>query len=132
MNKCNFHQQNDAKRICIKCKKAFCDECAKQTDYTGRCIDCELKHIESTAKLCTKKQIGYLSSFFACVIGAIVFLVFYSLFNDFKLVGKFGAILLGIFSFLFGLLAVENGFKLKRLKIISKKIKDYCKLNEQK
>ena len=128
MNKCNFHQQIDAKRVCTKCGKAFCDECAKQTDYTGRCVECESKHVLAMTKLCTKKQIGYLSSFFACVIGTLVFWLLHLNFNDFILVGKVGAFVLGAFALLFGVLSVENGFKIKKAKSMLQKLKDYLDL----
>ena len=130
MNKCNFHQQTDAKRVCTKCGKSFCDECAKQTDYTGRCIECESKVLASNIKLCTKKQISYLSSFFACLVGVVIFWLFYLNFNDFKLAGKAGALLLGMFGLLFGVFSFANGFKIKRLKRVLKKLKDYHEFNK--
>ena len=132
MNKCNFHQDATAKRVCTKCGKTFCDECAKQTDYIGRCIDCESKHLLAMTKLCTKKQVGYLSSFFACLIGAVVFWLFHLNFNDFKLVGKVGALLLGVFALLFGVLSFDNGFKIKKTKKRLKKHQDYLTKNSQK
>ena len=132
MNKCNFHKQNDAKKICANCGKSFCDECAKQTDYTGRCIACELKHQKAFAKVCRQKQVSLLSTFVASFVGAVIFFVFHLVFNDFKTVGVAGACLLGIVAILFGVLSVDNGFKIKKAKSILKKLQDYsdCQKND--
>ena len=96
MAKCNLHNKNDAKKVCAKCGKTFCDDCAKQTDYTGFCVECEKTRQNTIAKYSLKKQVGYLSNTIACFVGAIIFLV----------------------------LTVENGIKIKNAKKMHKKLCD--------
>ena len=124
MAKCNLHNKNDAKKVCAKCGKTFCDECAKQTDYTGFCVECEKARQNTIATYSLKKQVGYLSNTIACFIGAIIFLIFHFVFNDFKTIGIVGLCVLGAFGVLFLVLTVENGIKIKKAKKTYKKLCD--------
>ena len=129
MTKCNLHKQQNAKRVCIKCGKTFCNECAKQTDYSGFCVECEKAKQNVILKYSLKKQVGYLSNTIACFIGAIIFLVFHFVFNDFKTVGIVGLCVLGAVGLLFLVLTVENGIKIKKAKKACKRLYKFASLN---
>ena len=129
MTKCNLHKQQNAKRVCIKCGKTFCNECAKQTDYSGFCVECEKAKQNVILKYSQKKQVGYLSNTIACFIGAIIFLVFHFVFNDFKTVGIVGLCVLGAVGLLFLVLTVENGIKIKKAKKACKRLYKFASLN---
>ncbi|MBR2372157.1 MAG: hypothetical protein IKA90_04740 [Clostridia bacterium] len=125
MTKCNLHKQQNAKRVCAKCGKTFCDECAKQTGYTGFCVECEKTRQNTVAKYSLKKQVGYLSNTIACFVGAIIFLIFHFVFNDFKTIGIIGLCVMGAVAFLFLVLTVENGIKIKKAKKAYKKLCEF-------
>ena len=125
MNRCNLHNQQKAKRVCVKCRKNFCDECAKQTDYSGFCAECEKARQHVISKYSRKKQVGYLSNTIACFVGALVFLIFHFVFNDFKMVGIVGLCVLGAVGVLFLVLTVENGIKIKKAQKTYKKLCDF-------
>ena len=125
MDKCNLHKQQNAKRVCVKCGKTFCDECAKQTDYSGFCAECEKTRQNVISKYSRKKQVGYLSNTIACFVGALVFLIFHFVFNDFKTVGIVGLCVLGAVGALFLVLTVENGLKIKKAQKTYKKLCDF-------
>lgn len=132
MNKCNLHKQQNAKRVCAKCGKTFCDECAKQTDYSGFCAECEKTRQNVVLKYSRKKQVGYLSNTIACFVGALVFLIFHFVFNDFKTVGIAGLFVLGAVGALFLVLTVENGIKIKKAQKTYKKLCDFSSVASQK
>ena len=125
MTNCNLHKQQNANRVCAKCGKTFCDECAKQTDYTGFCVECEKTRQKVVLKYSRKKQVGYLSNTIACFVGALVFLVFHFVFNDFKKVGIVGLCVLGAVGAMFLVLTVENGIKIKKAQKNYKKLCDF-------
>ena len=68
---------------------------------------------------------GYLSNTIACFVGALVFLIFHFVFNDFKTVGIVGLCVLGAVGALFLVLTVENGLKIKKAQKTYKKLCDF-------
>ena len=132
MNKCNLHTQKDAKRVCIKCGKTFCDECAKQTDYTGYCTGCEASRQQVINKYSRKKVLLYVSDAIACFVGAMVCLVLHFVFDDFKKAGIIGVCVLGTFCVAFCVLLLDNALKAKRSKKISDNLQNFAQNQKEK